>query len=175
MDERDRLLQRWQDGRLGAAEGAAMERMARDTPPLQRQVDALAALDADLRQLHAPHRAAPDLTAQVMARVPQRPPAGIARLSWLDLVLFSAIASLGAGTYALAGLSLSRSVTVLWIAGLSVVLGLLLVALPQAFREFETGLWSRVLQRPVLVSRIDVLVYRCLGLVIAGGGWWLLH
>ncbi len=176
MDRREHLIQQWHDGRLGSAEAAAVARMVADDPLLQAQADALAQLDAGLKDLGQAQRASDpqELAARIALRLPNRPPVTAIRFSVLDLILATVVVVLGVGTYALAGVTLSHSSSLIWIAIISVTLGLCLVSLPQLFRQVEAGLLETVLRRPVVATRTDALLCRCIGFVIAGGGLWLL-
>ena len=176
MDRRRQLMQQWQDGRLGAAEAQAVACMVANDPVLAAEVQQSDAIDAALK-IHVLDRQVmqPQVFAErIMDALPNRPPATMVRVRLVDILVAFVVCTLATGTYALAGMTLRHQAAVVWIALISVILGGLLLTLPQLVRSVEAGLWTRIMRRPVMVSQGDVLVMRCLGLVVAGGGAWLM-
>lgn len=182
MRAEDRLQQRELDRVLPRDESAALAALTASRPDIAHQAAALQALDADLRAMAKPLRTADhdlDLRQRIMARVAQRQPAAQVRVRPLDLVYAASAAVLVFAAYGLTGAAVrtlfEQAVVMTWAIGLSLVLGMLLLAVPSLLRNAESSLLGALLRRPVTVGPADVLVYRAVGAALVVGAVWLTH
>ena len=172
MRHEDQLIQRRIDGDLSPQEAAAMERAAQDRPDIALRLHALRALHADIGALAKPlsadsHHA---LHARILHKVPAGRPKVYARIRPIDLVTAGVALGLIVLSYALCGSMVRGSLSVLLIACISFVGGLLVLILASMLRRLEAGLISRLIGRPIAIGPADLLVYRAVGVGLAIGG-----
>ena len=179
MTPQQRLLQRDLDGALPRSESAAVAALAAADPALARVRGDLLQLDADLKRVSAPLPVADEagVRARIMAALPLGSPARQLHVRPLDAVYAMcavALVVIAYGSLATASQTILEQTAVLvWLVGFSLLAGLALLLAPGLLRSCESGLWARVVGRPVAIGATDALVYRAVGASLLIGGLWL--
>ncbi len=173
MTPAERLLQQTLDGYADPARSAAAEHLN------PAQLEALRRLDAALKsRADQPLRVARDVVvARIVAALPTTAPAAQVRVRPVDALVAVLAATILVMVYGMVATVsqtiLAQTLWLAWAVGLSLVVGLALLVVPGLLRSWESGLFHRLLGRPIAIGPADVLIYRAVGAGLVLGGIWL--
>jgi hypothetical protein len=173
MTPAERLLQRTLDGMADPARSAAAEHLDPAHLEALRRLDAALKVRAEPRQ-----RVAPEVVvARIVAALPATAPAAQVRVRPVDILVAVLAATVLAMVYGMVATVsqtiLAQTMWLAWAVGLSLGLGLVLLVLPGVLRSWESGLFHRLLGRPIAIGPADALIYRAVGAGLVIGGIWL--